>query len=189
MLYGTTSGGGTGTGGTAYSLNTDGSKFQILHSFSTGGPSYGAGSQLTVFGSVMYGIVVQGGTNSDGYIYSMNLDGSNYQVLHNFTGTAGDGANPASNLTQIGSTLYGTTVNGGTSGGGTIYSINTDGSNYEVLHSLSTLDGQNLYGSLTLVGSILYGMAADGGARDPARFFRSTWTARIFKSYVVLLPL
>ncbi|HEY4311330.1 MAG TPA: choice-of-anchor tandem repeat GloVer-containing protein [Pirellulales bacterium] len=162
LLYGTTAAGGANGWGAAFSMALDGSNYQVLHSFTTGG-FYGPGSQLFPVGSTLYGIAVFGGTNSDGYIYSMSDDGSDYQVLHNFTGTAGDGVNPASNLTLIGSTFYGTTLYGGINSGGTIYSINADGSNYQVLHSLTTLDGQYLYGSLTVVGSTLYGLAAGGG--------------------------
>ena len=163
LLYGTTTAGGSANLGTAFSMNLDGSSFQVLYSFSSNG-FYGPSSQLTVIGAEMYGVSVPGGTSGNGMVYAVNLNGSNFQILHSFTGTAGDGAYPGSNLTLIGSTLYGTTVYGGAGGDGTVFSINTDGSNYQVLHSLSTSDGDGVYASVTAVGSTLYGLGSGGGA-------------------------
>ena len=60
-------------------------------------------------------------------------------------------------LVLSGSVLYGCAHNGGTNNTGTIFSINTDGSNYQDLYSLGTgTAGQNPYG-LVLSGSVLYG--------------------------------
>ena len=93
-----------------------------------------------------------------GTIFSINTDGSDYQVLHAFASPVDRGGYPESDLVLVGSTLFGTTELGGVDGLGSIFSIHTDGSDYQVLHSF--IYGGSVSG-LTLVGSTLYG--TDGG--------------------------
>lgn len=45
------------------------------------------------------------------------------QVLHSFTGTAPDGAEPLGGLVNINGTLYGTTFYGGEHGNGIVFKI------------------------------------------------------------------
>ena len=133
-LYGTATGGGLYNDGVAYSVNTNGSNFQILHSFATptGNPAIVDGtnptSDVTVVGSKLFGATFGGGTSNDGTLFSMNLDGTGYQVLHQFNGADGD---RPSSLLAIGSTLYGVA-------GTTLFSLNTDGSNFRVLENWGT---------------------------------------------------
>lgn len=100
----------------------------------------------------------------------MNLDGSNFTDVHNFTGT--DGIPGLGTLTLVGSTLYGTTNLGGADSDGVIFSLNTTNDAYNVLHNFtgSTTDGGNPQG-LTLVGSTLYGAATRGGANGEGVIF------------------
>src|SRR5215207_6143919 len=74
-----------------------------------------------------------------------------------------DGAFPAAGLALSGTTLYGTAQNGGTSGNGTVFSINTDGTGFTCLHSLSGTDGMNPYARLAASSNALYGTANFGG--------------------------
>ena len=139
-LYGMTDGEGATENGVIFSVNDDGSDFQVLHSF---GPSFepdasspGLSSGLTLIGSTLYGTTEQGGSRSnDGALFSISLDGSNYQILHAFLGGASDGATPDAAPILVGSVLYGTTSAGGSAGYGTVYSINPDGSNFQILHT------------------------------------------------------
>ncbi len=160
VLYGTTKLGGTANDGTVYSMNLDGSNLQVLHSFE-GGTADGMNPVTSVVsvGSVLYGTTQYGGTNNDGTLFSINADGSNYQVLHNFTGSISDGANPLAELTPAGSVLFGTTELGGVGNSGTIFSVNIDGSNFDILRS-----GDVPVAALTLVGSTLYGTTGRGGS-------------------------
>jgi uncharacterized repeat protein (TIGR03803 family) len=82
-------------------------------------------------------------------------------VLKHFTG--GDGANPWAGLVLGEDTLYGTTYKGGGSGYGTVFQMNTNGSGFSLLKSLSYGDGVYPEGALVLSGSRLYGTAASGG--------------------------
>ena len=171
-LYGMTQeGGATATAknpgdGTIFQLNTDGTGFEVLHSFS-GGKTDGADPEgsLTLSGSTLYGMTEAGG-GGGGTIFQINTDGSGYKVLHSFEDVP-DGAGPGGDLTLSGSTLYGMTSSGGIAFG-TIFQINTDGTGYQVLHNFSGYpgDGATPDGSLTLSGSTLYGMTIGGGVKD-----------------------
>jgi uncharacterized repeat protein (TIGR03803 family) len=65
---------------------------------------------------------------------------------------------------RSGNTLYGTTQQGGRSYG-VVYSVNTDGSAFTVLHAFTNgLDGSGPVGGLVLVSNVLYGTSFQGGA-------------------------
>ena len=93
-----------------------------------------------------------------------------------------DGYNPYGSLVLVGSTLYGMTYNGGANGYGVIFKINTDGSQYAILHSFgdptvnNNQDGQSPNGSLvaSLSGTTLYGMTSGGGVGNGVIFQIST---------------
>lgn len=167
---------GVFTGGTVYG----GDEGNHFYSFNTDGTQPTSkigdfGSDLTLSGSRIYGTTQTGGAYGYGQIFSMNTDGTDLQIMHSFT-DGGDGILPQNGLTLSGSTLYGATFNGGTANGGTIFSINTDGSGYQILCSLN--GGINSgYGSqisaLTVIDSTIYasskgfgynGTIVDGGA-------------------------
>ncbi len=175
-LYGTTTAGGSGGSGegTAFSIHTDGSNYQVIHSF-TGGTSDGIApdAELTVVGSVLYGTTTMGGTANDGTVFAMNLDGSNFHVVHSFSGGTTDGSDPEAGLFAIGTTLYGTTLAGG-NGTGTVFAVNTDGSNFHLLHAFFfTNDGNGLNpaADLTLVDTVLYGTTTSGGSLNVGTVF------------------
>jgi uncharacterized repeat protein (TIGR03803 family) len=104
----------------------------VLHSFA-GGANDGAQPRAgVVFGSsssVLYGATVQGGgsancTSGCGTVYELSLSGGVWSItlLHKFTGSTSDGAEPYSDLIYSGGVLYGTTYVGGSSSNGTVYS-------------------------------------------------------------------
>jgi uncharacterized repeat protein (TIGR03803 family) len=68
-------------------------------------------------------------------------------------------------------TLYGTNVGGGPFGNGTIFAVDTDGSNFRVLHQFDGTDGSNPRGSLTLFGSRLFGTAHARGSFNDGTLF------------------
>jgi len=169
-LFGTAGLGYQGGPGVIFSMNPDGSDLTILHSFTgTDGDGENPMSSMTLVGSTLFGTTEHGGAYGDGTIFSINVDGTGYKVLYSFGASGTDGQDPIAGLTLAGSTLFGTTVNGGSANDGTVFSINTDGSGYQVVHSFTDNDdGNNPYNGdsisgLTLVGSTLYGTAASGG--------------------------
>jgi len=174
-LYGMTgSGGSSSNAGAIYSINTDGSGFQLLHAFVFGAPDgvFPSGS-LIVFGSTLYGMVHGGGNLSNGTIFSMNTNGSSFTVLYTFAGAPSDGKFPLGSLILSGSTLYGMTNLGGVSNSGTIFSINTNGTSFTLLHSFTggSSDGNSPTDSLTIIGTKLYGMTENGGSSDIGTIF------------------
>ncbi len=86
-------------------------------------------------------------------------DSQTFTTLVQFTGTGGtaSGWNPIGSLMISGTALYGMTFYGG----GNIFSVGTDGANYQNLVSFSGgVAGGGPEGSLTLDGMALYGMRA-----------------------------
>jgi uncharacterized repeat protein (TIGR03803 family) len=123
-LYGLTSVGGSANQGVAFSMNTDGTGYTILHQFGVAsGDGQGALGELLLGNSQLYGMTVHGGSAGLGTIFDMDLDGSDYAVLHSFLGGSGDGANPQSDLILSGSTLYGMANGGGASNDGVVFSF------------------------------------------------------------------
>jgi len=173
-LYGTTRTGGSNNWGTVYKVDGDGSNYMILHNFNFSATD-GAGPQggLVLAGNALYGTTSSGGGNYSGTVFQINTDGSGFNIIGNFT-YATTGSSPQGDLILSGNTLYGTTYGGGAGGGGTVYSINTNGSNFTVLHSFSSPmdDGNGNYtnsdggwsvAGLVLSGYTLYGTTPYGG--------------------------
>jgi uncharacterized repeat protein (TIGR03803 family) len=163
--------------GNIYSVGIDGTNYQNLVSFTgNGGTASGSGpnGSLTLGGTTLYGMT--SGAPYLGYygnVFSVGLNGTNYQNLDTFTGV--NGAEPYGSLTLVGTTLYGMTQLGGHFGNGTIFSTGTDGTNYRNLVFFTgtggTAAGSSPFGNLTLSGTTLYGMTADGGANFAGNIF------------------
>jgi uncharacterized repeat protein (TIGR03803 family) len=183
-LYGTTGEGGSSGRGTVFSINTDGSNYKVLYSFAGSNDGRTPLAGLTLSDSTLYGTTNEGGTSDVGTIFSINTDGSNYRVLHSFARASNDGIGPRADLALSGATLYGTTNEGGTSDVGTIFSINTDGSNYRVLYSFAGGSNDGVYPQgLTFSGSTLYGTTNAGGGSNAGTIFSfSMVTLEVAKS-------
>jgi uncharacterized repeat protein (TIGR03803 family) len=178
-LYGMTySGGAYNYYGTIFSINTNGSGFTILHSFSpqTGSEAFGS-LIFSADGTTLYGMTYQGGSHGDGVIFSMTTSGS-YTVLVNLDGqTAPLGQSPYGDLILNGSTLYGMTYYGGVAGFGTIFSFDINSSSFTTLYSFNdTNHGQNPLGSLIISGTTLYGMTSYGGTYNYGVIFAEPTT-------------
>ncbi len=124
---------------------------------------------LVLSGSTLYGTTMEGGNCGNGTVFAVNVNGSNFCVLHHFTtnsspnfGTNSDGANPKAGLVLSGTTLYGTTAGGGTSGYGTIFAVSTDGTGFTNLHNFAPSVGSIPYSKLLLSGNTLYGTTEFG---------------------------
>lgn len=172
-LYGTAVYGGDYNRESIYALNVDGSGFTVLHSFESGEAFLRDAGSLTTNGSTLFGTTEYGGDYGKGAIYSINPDGTGYDILHSFSGD--DGNSPASfcgGLLLVGSTLYGTTEWGGEYDAGTIFKIDTNDSEFTVLHSFNGEDGERPGAGLTFSGSTLYGKTYRGGDNDYGVIFQ-----------------
>jgi uncharacterized repeat protein (TIGR03803 family) len=163
VLYGTTSDGGNLGNGTVFKINTDGTGYAVLKSFTNSPDGFSPAAGLTLLGNVLYGTTGYGGSSGNGTVFKINTDGTGYAVLKSFTNSP-DGAIP-SGLTLSGNVFYGTTIRGGSSDYGTVFKINMDGTGYAVLKSFTNSpDGAYPHASLMLSGNVLYGMTSDGGS-------------------------
>jgi uncharacterized repeat protein (TIGR03803 family) len=184
-LYGTAEFGGlynsvNGIGyGTVFAVNTDGTGFTTLYGFTAASNGFAVGSTnsdgccpetaLVLSGNTLYGTAEQGGTSGNGTVFAVNTDGTGLTTLYNFTGGS-DGGHPLADLLLSGNTLYGTANTGAGSGKGTVFAVNTDGSDFTVLHSFTAQtsgtnsDGAEPSGALVLSGNTMYGTANVGGS-------------------------
>ncbi len=183
-LYGTASAGGAGGAGVVFSLNPGGGGFTVLHNFTPLDPltatnADGAfpSSGLVLSNGTLYGTTPDGGTGGKGVIFSVGAGGLGFAVLHNFSatdplmGTNADGASPCAPLALAGGYLYGTASAGGVSANGTVFSVRTDGTQFQTLHAFSARDpsaGTNQDGALPVAGVLalgnsLYGTTFSGG--------------------------
>jgi len=123
-LYGTTSGGGQGGGGTVFKLTpSNGSwTFSLVYSFiSNGGGGPGANLVMDAAGN-LYGTTVNGGSgncsNGCGTVFKLMPSGGSwtYNLLHEFTGGS-DGAFPVCEVVfDANGNLYGTASQGALTG-------------------------------------------------------------------------
>ena len=167
-LYGTTARGGISGNGTVFRINTDGTGFAVLKDFGTLGSGNGPTGKLVLSGSTLYGTRSQG----SGGVFKINTDGAGFAVLKDFAGV-GEGWCPSAGLVLYGSTLYGTTAQGKSDNEGTVFKLNTDGSDFSVLHrfvkgsyigrAFTNEDGAWPEAAVLLSGDTLYGTASSGG--------------------------
>jgi uncharacterized repeat protein (TIGR03803 family) len=136
-LYGTVYGGGANGFGTVFAVNTNGTGFTTLYSFSAA-PTNSSGlntnsdgaypnASLIISGNTLYGTTYSGGADGNGTVFAINTTGTGFTTLHGFSatrnGTNSDGAGP-NGLILSGNTLYGTAIGGGAYGYlGTVFSL------------------------------------------------------------------
>lgn len=169
-LYGATYYGGLAGNGTIFSLNTDGTRFTVLHSFGRGTNSVGTVTNsdgacpigLALSGSTLYGYTRTGGSAGMGTLFAVGTNGTGFTTLHIFTQTNSAGAYPRGDFIASGRTLYGA-GGGGDYGHGTVFTLQTDGTGFQVVHSFTGEDGTGPK-SLLLSGNMLYGTTQVGGA-------------------------
>lgn len=111
-------------------------------------------------------------------------EASPFNLLHAFAGGPNDGDYPLGFLV-VGDDLYGITQEGGCSdwasiGNGTIFSVKSDGSDYNVLHSFSArsngsyvnADGYAPWAGFIFSGDTLYGTTGQVGRMPQAQYSR-----------------
>ena len=126
VLYGTTYGGGTNYNGTIFAINTDGSGYRILYSFSGATSNYDGmipKGTLTFNGGYLYGTTAIGGGGSGGTLFQINTNGAGFAVLRSFNNNAASGYDLENGVLLAGTSLWGTTYQGGLYGYGTLYSL------------------------------------------------------------------
>jgi uncharacterized repeat protein (TIGR03803 family) len=193
-LYSTARGGGNWGNGTVFRVNTDGTGFTNLHSFTAGLGTSGTNSDggfpqagLVLSSNTVYGTAYNGGSSGNGTVFKVNTDGTGFTNLYSFTAldvttstTNSDGANPQARLVLSGNTLYGTASAGGSTGNGTLFKVSTDGTGFTTLYSFTAGLGPNYTNSdgnapsagLVLSGNTLFGTALGGGSSGNGTLFK-----------------
>jgi uncharacterized repeat protein (TIGR03803 family) len=127
-LYGTTEYGGSPYNppnnygnGVVFKVNTDGTDYTVLKSFSGSDGANPVTADLRLSGATLYGTTAYGGSSGSGVIFKVNTDGTDYTVLKSFGGS--DGMTPFAGLVFAGGTLYGTTFYGGSLGKGVVFCL------------------------------------------------------------------
>ncbi len=165
FLYGTTIGGAPVRGSFpafAYRIRPDGSGYTVLHTFfidtSGGAPTDGV---LPGSDGRLSGTTGKSTGNVAQTIFSMNLDGSDYRVLHVLSGGSIFYESPGL-IEPMRGTLYGVEVDG--THRGLLYSLALDGSHFRVLHRFAgNGGGAEPMGRLVLgLDGDLYGTTFDG---------------------------
>jgi uncharacterized repeat protein (TIGR03803 family) len=124
LLYGTTQQGGASNVGTVFKITIAGAE-DVLYSFAGGSDGALRFAGLTNVAGTLYGTTKQGGASGDGTVYEITEKGAKKPtetVLYSFAGGS-DGQFPFASLTNVGGTLYGTTLEGGAGIYGTVFSL------------------------------------------------------------------
>jgi uncharacterized repeat protein (TIGR03803 family) len=130
----------------------------------------------------LYGTTYQGGSiYGDGTVFELASDGTE-TLLHSFTGSPNDGAEPTASLIRDSAgNLYGTTEAGGIEncynplGCGTVFKVAPDGAETVLYVFSGKSDGGSPEGSLIRdKKGNLYGTTSQGGAADVGTIFEVT---------------
>jgi uncharacterized repeat protein (TIGR03803 family) len=126
-LYGATTYGGTGQGGTIFKLTHGGGgwTFTTLYNINGTGPCGVTGRLTLDSAGILYGTTRCDGAYGYGSIFELTPSGGNYIYtdLHDFT-NGNDGSFPNGNLVlDAQGNLYGTTFGGGANGGGVVFEL------------------------------------------------------------------
>jgi uncharacterized repeat protein (TIGR03803 family) len=178
-LYGTALAGGSSDYGTVFSVNTNGTNFMTLYSFTNGSDGANPAAGLILSGGTLYGTASAGGSSGNGTVFSINTNGANFMTLHTFT-NGSDGATPNAGLILSGCTLYGTAFYGGSAGHGTMFTINTNGTNFIPLRSFTNgSDGALPAAGLILSDDTFYGTATSGGSSGNGTVFSFSFAPQL----------
>ena len=81
--------GGSSGNGTVFAVNTDGTGFTTLHSFTGGSDGADPNAGLILSGNTLYGTASHGGSSGNGTVFAVNTDGTGFTNLHSFTAGTG----------------------------------------------------------------------------------------------------
>jgi uncharacterized repeat protein (TIGR03803 family) len=129
-LYGTAYQGGSAGYGTVFKVNTDGTGFATLHSFtafSATTPQTNSDGALPLAGLILsgrtlYGTASCGGSGGLGTVFKVNTDGTGFATTCTFTKRS-DGVRSCGSMVLLGNTLFGTAEYGGSAECGTVFAL------------------------------------------------------------------
>jgi uncharacterized repeat protein (TIGR03803 family) len=167
VMWGTSMFGGTTFQGTIYSVSTDGTVTVRAEFDSSLGMNFPQGALLEGKPGRFYVTTANG-------VYRFDSRNSKLKVLYRFDGTHDGGGSTAALVRGPDGKLYGTNAQGGKLGHGTLFRLDADGSNFEVLKPLDgKWEGSGLGHPLLLASDgNFYGCTSGGGVFNRGVVFR-----------------
>jgi len=175
--------GGFDSQGTLYSINSDGSDFEVMHTFEQEGYSLKYTSLVNYTDGKLYGVASSGGGSLKGTIFRFDPSTNKTETLYHFKSTGNDGQLPEARLCLApNGKFYGVTYVGGTNFDGTIFSFDPSTKTYEKLYDFtSSSSGKNPLGGMVYVsGTILYGTCKAGGSSNYGTLFSFDYSSNTF---------
>jgi uncharacterized repeat protein (TIGR03803 family) len=175
-FYGAAFDGGAKGYGTLFEFSAAG-KLTTLHSFQFEDGAGPVGGLIQAKDGSFYGTTLYGGANGAGTVFRITPSGE-LKTLHSF-GSAGDGANPYSQLVQAtDENFYGTTYSGGKHAHGTIFRMAASGTLttlYSFCSQKKCTDGAYPYaGLIQATDGNFYGTTSQGGSSNWGALFAFT---------------
>jgi uncharacterized repeat protein (TIGR03803 family) len=174
MLYGLTSGGGSGINGLGvlFQYNPADNTYTDKINFAYGTFPYG--SLMQASDGMLYGMTRMGGVNNLGVLFQYNPANNTYTNKLDFDGTT-NGSTPWGSLMQASDgMLYGMTCEGGANNLGVLFQYNPTANTYtKKVDFDGTTNGRYPYGSLIQASDgMLYGLTYAGGANGVGVLFQ-----------------
>jgi uncharacterized repeat protein (TIGR03803 family) len=164
--------------GVVYTVITDGSEFKAIRDFTATNDGYDPVGEMVTDSVKWYGLTSGGGKYNCGVIYSINSDGSNYQVVHDFTGI--DGLSPSRSLVYSDHILYGMTTMGGNYNYGVAFKYELNGGGLIKLHDFNVETGYHPHGTVLILDNEIYGSLA-GGENSRGLIFKMNMDGSAFQ--------
>lgn len=173
-IYGYTVLGGSEGNGVIYSINTDVTGFTVLFNNLENGIS-----AMISDGTYLYGYSLNGGTSYPGLIFKIKKDGTEYSIIKELDEL---GSDPSGYLTIINNKLFGQAYVGPDGNGG-IYSLNTDGTGFNILYECNSsfvdLNGERPVGKPIFINNELYTLMQLGGSYGNGTIVKYSFPTKI----------
>ncbi len=176
-LYGVNYGGANGLG-TLFRIDQPGNTFETLRPFASASGGTPDAVPMQASDGKLYGVTATGGASGFGGIYQVNVNGSGYTLIHEFTGTSGakrgKGAGCRGLVEGPGGMLYGCTNSGGNATDtGMFFVASTNSVTYNFMHAFDSPGFTKPTNQLLLASDgFFYGATIEGGRANRGGIFR-----------------
>lgn len=133
--------------------NTDGTGFQMLSEFPR---FFDMNTSLVQTPEGIFGLA-RFDHSSSNCIFKLNPDGTNFSVVHEFSGISGGVTISPFLLKASNDYLYGNLSSTGLANTGRVYRVKTDGTDFSIVQTFASSDGQGRAGNLVELDGNVYG--------------------------------
>ena len=187
FLWGVTTTGGAGDLGTLFKINPVTRVFTTVVEFLGNNGRNPLGRLVADGAGNFWGTTSEGGSQSRGTVFRINMASAQLTTVADFTGTSGNfpGDGPSDGLTSDGAGfLWGITYEGGTTNRGTVYKINAATSQFTNVLSFDgdgDFPGDGPRAALTPdANGFLWGVTEFGGAESHGILFKIKWGTGVY---------